>query len=122
MMTTTVCIAVSCDTCGDACRDEERGRTVYFGTESEALEWLSRSGWHVTGNGRALSCAQCVAERTCAEHGHVTRHWADCECSQSSGHHQDDDGRCTRQFTWCERCLTLVHRDRPAVPGTREVA
>lgn len=114
MLTTTVCVTVTCDRCGEKYRDEEWETTVHFASESQALKWLAEREWHVTDDGRALSCDRCVAERLCAEQGHVIEYWHDCRCRPDLGHRSDAEGRCTRQFAWCDRCQDTVRRNRPA--------
>ncbi|WP_447006639.1 hypothetical protein ACRAKI_09250 [Saccharothrix isguenensis] len=122
MLTTTTCVTADCDTCGEKYRDEEWETTVHFTTESEAMTWLAKRGWHVTDDGRALSCDRCVAEQLCTAHGHVFDVWHDCRCKPGlSGHDHDLTGTCRRQFAWCDRCEHREYRVRGGVTLTDRV-
>ncbi|AXX29410.1 hypothetical protein KCV87_09955 [Actinosynnema pretiosum subsp. pretiosum] len=104
MLTITTCLVVSCDTCCVVLTDPDSEGTLHFTDEAQALAWLRAEGWHVIGDGRGLSCRDCVARRECSRSGHVFTTWFDCLCGPAREHCADPVNGCGRSYSWCERC------------------
>ena len=112
MLTTTVMVVVACDLCGHDGQDDETGGMPVFTDEAAALTWLMETGWQVA-PGNKLTCHLCAAAMLCARNGHELGTWTDCLCAPPrSGHPTDHNGRCVRQFAWCDRCEHHEYRRR----------
>ncbi|WHT21897.1 hypothetical protein N8J89_12790 [Crossiella sp. CA-258035] len=106
MLTVTLCVIASCDTCF-AQPNITSGKN-HFDTESAALATLAKLGWWATATGALLcpACAMDAAERLCQQRGHLWAPWRPCWCHGKSLPHTTP-GRpavCGGELRWCARC------------------
>ncbi|MCK2238081.1 hypothetical protein [Crossiella sp. S99.2] len=103
MLTVTLCVIATCDTCGD--QPAFPAGDAHFTTESTALTVLSALGWSLTPTG-TLACPACAARPVCATRGHLWAPWRPCWCRGKSLPHTTP-GRpavCGEERRWCARC------------------